>query len=306
MQKQTQSYATQPQSAGNLQIFEQQRTKMLNLAYRMLGSYTDAEDVVQDAYFRWRQINVTRLHNPAAYLMKTVTHLCIDGLRQRKVEKLNYPGHWLPEPMIFDTDPAESHENIESLGFGLLFLLERLMPLERAVFTLREAFDLDHLEIAGLLQISSANSRQLLRRAKARLDLKNQPNPINLSESKQLLERFYSAMETGEFGYLGKSLVEEVEAISDGGGKASAALIRLKGITRVTTVLGSVLSKQKNSYRWESGIVNGESALLAWEGNTLSSVTLLYGKDQQVARILIIRNPEKLRGLQRMLARPLN
>ncbi|MCB1645708.1 MAG: sigma-70 family RNA polymerase sigma factor [Pseudomonadales bacterium] len=274
---------------------------MTRLAYRMLGSWSEAEDIVQDAFFRWRSVSRDKVEHPQAYLMKTVTHLCIDVLRKRKIDKLNYTGPWIPEPLEPTFESRDPSESMESLGLGLLFLLERLSPLERAVFVLREAFDLEHQELAEILRISSQNSRQLLRRARNRLSLADQPQTLGFDGVEEIMSRFCEAMATGDFEQLGLELSEQVEAYTDGGGKASAARIPLLGIERVTTVLGHVMRKHRDHFSWTSGRVNGEPALLGWEDGSLASVTLIQGHGRVIHRILIIRNPDKLRRYETAL-----
>jgi len=269
---------------------------MEGIAYRMLGSMTDAEDVVQDAWFRWVDTRLDEVDSPTAYLATTVSRLCIDRLRKRKVEKLNYVGTWLPEPV-----QAEVHEEPEarllladSVSYAFLFLLEKLNPHERAVFILKEAFGIDHEAVAGMLDIQVTHSRQLLRRARTKMaDWEGAVQPAK-ENARAVIESFVAAAESGDVTALAATLSDDVISYSDGGGRASAALIPLYGISKVTTVLLHLISRQSGPLRLEWMGINGDWGFVAYEGDQIHSVTTAVVVDGKIERLFVMRNPDKL------------
>ncbi|XOV86083.1 MAG: RNA polymerase sigma factor SigJ [Pseudomonadota bacterium] len=277
-------------------VFEANRSRLNGLAYRMLGSLSEAEDVVQDAYLRWRLVRLADVASPSAFLTTVVSRLCVDRQRRRKVEKAIYQGPWLPEPLgetAVDglNDPAKQHEQREFLSMGFMVLLERLTPLERAVFVLREAFDFEHEQIAAVFNIKGAYSRQLLRRARQRLqvddldDLAADPTPV--------VEQFLAAAASGDMDRLKALLTEDVVAFTDGGGRATAALIPLVGRDRVLTVVLHLLGKEKNlTLAWRR--VNGAPGLVSYEGSKVSSTHSFTVRDGRIHRIFSMRNPGKM------------
>ncbi len=270
--------------------FQRQHTRLFGMAYRMLGSVTDSEDVLQDAYIRWSKTRMTSVRTPAAYLSSVVSRLCVDKLRRRKIEKLNYPGPWLPEPL--PTDPESELEQAQSLNTAFLLMLEKMNPQERAVFVLREAFDFSHQEIGEMLTVSAAHSRQLLRRARQRVDgdeiVANDDSVVSLVES------FFAAARLGEMSTLQKILCEDVVAYSDGGGRASAAIIPLVGVDRVATVFSHLVRNNEPAFevRWQR--INNQQGMLLYEGDQLSSVTTFVLRLGKIQRIYVMRNPAKL------------
>lgn len=279
-----------------VRIFEEHRDTMYGIAYRMLGSLSDAEDVVQDAWFRWRGTDVHALESPGAYLATMISRMCIDRLRRRRIEKQNYVGPWLPEPLVTVADePDASVSRAESISMAFLHVLENLSPLERGAFILKDVFDYSHDAIADALDIQPAHSRQLLRRARARLDKFDvAPTMSTEEDTRALLESFLDAVMNGEIEHLRTLLSEDVIALSDGGGRASAALIPLVGFEKVTTVLLHLVKNQETPLRFERAIVNGMPGTVAYQGDELHSVHTADVKDGKIVRIYSIRNPDKL------------
>ncbi len=280
------------------QHFQEHQSLLYGIAYRMLGSYSEAEDAVQDAYIRWQGVNLKQVDSPAAFLASTVSRLCIDKQRRRKVEKLLYTGPWLPEPISDEyleeiNDPAYVSEQAESVSLAFMTLLEKLGPVERAVFVLREAFDLPHDDIADMLGIRSAHSRQLYRRAKTRLN--SEPSAsIDEDAARNLVDNFLAAAMTGDLTQLHELMAEDIIAYSDGGGRASAAIIPLVGKDRVTTVFLHLLKKNAGQLAMEWSRVNGELALLFREGDKIHSVQTFVMSGGKLHRAYVMRNPEKL------------
>lgn len=283
-------------------LFERQRKQLSALGYRMLGSMTEAEDVVQDGYLRWshhwQKRDRESIDNPAAFLTSMVTRLCLDRLRHRKVERSRYIGPWLPEPMLTNTeaDPLDRLELVESINTALLLVLESLSPLERAVFTLYEAFDYAHAEIAELLQISLSHSRQLLHRARRSLSDKTLASRPAGEESQPLVEAFYLAAQQGDMQKLTTILCDDVVSYSDGGGKASAAIIPLEGFDRVVTVFSHLIKQATADSVGQWCEVNGQHGLVIRDAGELSSVTTFDVQDGKIHRIYVMRNPDKLKA----------
>jgi RNA polymerase sigma factor (sigma-70 family) len=219
-------------SAGAVREFEAQRRRLLGLAYRLLGSASEAEDAVQDAFLRWHATDRARVASPSAWLTKAVTNLCLTRLASARARREAYVGPWLPEPVLAVEEalgPLETAELRESVSHALLVLLERLAPAERAVFVLAEAFTYSHREIAEILEISEANSRQLHHRARQRLAQARRRFRVSRAQRHRILERFLSAARTGDLDGLERLLAAEVHG-------DQAILVRVDGRLRAVTV----------------------------------------------------------------------
>lgn len=281
-------------------LFEQNRDFMYAVAYRMLGSMSDAEDIVQDAWFRWRSIPVNEIDSPRAWLATAVSRLCIDRQRKRKIEKLNYLGPWLPEPITTEPEEVggdpEQHATIaENISIALLFMLEQLTPLERAVFILRECFDFAHEEIAAMLDIKAAYSRQLLRRARESLgDVPDRSTEVHDEETEAIMQRFAKALAAQDLDALRELLSDDIIAYSDGGGRVRAAIIPLVGFDKVTTVFLHLMKRGKIPTEARTQWVNGRRARVSYTEDGLDSVTTIEVAGGKIRRIYTIRNPDKL------------
>lgn len=280
-------------------LFEQHRDLMYGVAYRMLGSISDAEDIVQDAWFRWRDIPVDEITSPRAWLATAVSRLCIDRQRRRKVEKLNYTGPWLPEPVAVEIDePAdpERHRSIaENISIAFLFLLEKLSPLERAVYILKECFDFAHDEIAAMLDIKTAHSRQLLRRARHQLGVIPESTwQVPDEETKAAMQRFAQALAAHDLDALRELLADDIVAYSDGGGRVRAAIIPLVGFDKVTTVFLHLIERGKVGADLRWCLVNGAWGSISRDEDGIYTITTMEVRDGRIARIFAIRNPDKL------------
>src|SRR6185436_568646 len=223
----------------NQDILQTERPLLFSIAYRMLGSASDAEDVLQDAWVRYRSVDQAAIRSTKAFMTTVVTRLCLDRLKSAQKTREEYIGPWLPEPVL--TSEVETPESMlqrsESVTLAFLVLLEQLSPEERAVFLLKEVFEYDHAEIASMLGTSPENSRQLLHRAKARV-AEERPRLAGTAESRRATaERFARALATGDGAELTTLLTNDVKMVSDGGGKASAARRPLLGRDEVQNFL---------------------------------------------------------------------
>lgn len=276
--------------------FEDQRPALLGLAYRMLGSRADAEDVVQEAWLRWSRAG--SVDNPAAWLRTVVTRLCLDELRSARVRREAYVGPWLPEP-VHTADgslgPLDTAELRDSLSLGFLLLLERLSPPERAVFVLREAFALPYDEIASCVERSAAACRQLHVRARGRLgdDL---PAPQR-SGRRELLERLLTAVATADVPGLTALLTDDAVLVSDGGGLVSAARRPVVGADRVARFLIGVAARASVDAELAEEEVNGALCLVVRTAGVVTQVFSLEAAGDRVASVQVVQNPEKLARL---------
>jgi len=273
------------------------RQRYLGLAYRMLGSRADAEDVVQDAYLRVRSHTGT-IEDTGRYVFRIVANLCVDRLRAERVRRREYVGPWLPEPVVSAEDPGAHAELADSLSMGLMFLLERLSPAERIVFVLREAFDLGFAEIAGLLGVTEDACRQ--RFSRARRHLKGESGePIRPSEHRDLLTRLMSAVAEQRVDAVVSLLSEDALLISDGGGVVSAAIRPVSGRERIATVIIHIGTRARAEGPLDTCFVNinGDWGLVLSRSGVIETAITLETRDQLVRRIFFVRNPEKLAGI---------
>jgi len=275
--------------------FEAHRPLLFSIAYRMLGSASEAEDIVQDAWLRARQDEHADVRSARAYLTTIVTRLCIDQLRSAARTRMEYPGPWLPEPLAEPNQ--ESAELASSLTTAFLVLLEQLAPTERAVFLLREVFELDFDEIARSVGKSEANTRQILKRARGRLHDARPRFTASRHESEEIVRRFRHACVTGSVEELMGLLHADVKLVADGGGKASSATRPVLGADRVRKfVLGYASKAHFSESDFQLVTINGAPGLLL--RHPLAGVGT-YSFDIVDARILaiyVVRNPDKLRG----------
>jgi RNA polymerase sigma factor (sigma-70 family) len=285
------------------ETFEAQRRRLLGLAYRLLGTASDAEDVVQDAFLRWSTAGPGSVHDPAAWLTTVVVNLCRNRLASARARRERYVGTWLPEPVLTADEtlgPLETAEQRESVSLALLTLLERLTPSERAVFVLRESFGYSHREIAQVVGLSEAGCRQLHRRARQRL---GDPRPRfrpEQGEWRRLVERFLVAAGEGDVAGLERLLADDVVYWSDGGGKAPVARRPVAGRGRVALFFARLIPKYAadpafaGSAEIRQAEVNGEPALLAWVGGALFGVIVPEIADGRITALRVAANPDKL------------
>ncbi|MFF3315844.1 RNA polymerase sigma-70 factor [Streptomyces sp. NPDC003035] len=292
-------------TSGTAEEFTSHRPRMFGLAYRLLGSAEEAEDVVHDAYLRWSGADRASIEHPAAWLARVVTNLCVNRLTSARVRRERYVGPWLPEP-VFTRDgslgPLESAEQRDAVSTALLVLLERLTPTERAVYVLREAFGYSYRDIAEVLDLSEANCRQSYRRAVQRVATAERRFAPAAKRRNELVESFVRAAREGDLAGLEKLLAEDVTWWSDGGGKVTAARRPLVGRDRVVRFLAGVARRVPDGLVLTVAEVNGSPALVAHTGRQLVAVASFEVRDDAVIEVQVVMNPEKLVFAERQFA----
>jgi RNA polymerase sigma-70 factor (ECF subfamily) len=295
---------------AEVDLFQAHRSRLFGVAYRMLGSASDAEDVVQDAWLRYSNARPADLRSPAAYLTTIVTRLCLDRLKSARTAREEYVGPWLPEPLVTDEAPGpeRSVARAESVTLAFMVLLETLSPEERAVFLLREVFDHEYDEIAGMLDTTPANCRQLFHRAKTHIADRRPRFREAAGEKRSLASRFVAALRDGDADELTSVLAEDVGFWSDGGGKVLAARRPVFGREQVALMLAgfkrtaSAAGVDLHSVTLDIADVNGEPAMIMRVAGRLDSVYAFTVKDDVIAAIRVVRNPDKLQFLERQLS----
>ncbi len=283
--------------------FEAQRGRLFSIAYRMLGSASDAEDAVQDAYLRWR--GAVEVRDPEAYLVRVVTRLCVDRLTGARARREVYVGPWLPEPVLTGSgteEPLESVQQRESVSFAVLLLLERLSPTERAVFVLRGVFDYGYGELADMLDVSADNCRQLYRRARAHLTRDRVRFRTTGRAAADLTRRLLAAASGGDLAGLEAMLREDAVVLSDGGGRVRAARHPVLGRSAVARFLLTVSQRVSPAAATALVEVNGVPALISTDAGRLTHVGLIESDGTRARRIYIVGNPDKLRYVAAQLA----
>ena len=280
----------------SLATFQAVRPRLFGIAYRMLGTATEADDVVQDAWLRWQGTDRSAVREPAAFLATTVTRLAINALESARTRREVYVGPWLPEPIATVDDPALGAERAEAMSLAVLLLLERLTPSERAAFVLHEAFDYPFRQVAEVLEISEANARQLASRARGHLD-RERAREVSADERDRLLAAFVAAAERGDLEALEAVLAEDAVALSDGGGVVLAARKPVLGRERVARFLLGVLEKFTDGVEAYPIVLNGEPGFVGVrDGVPMAAWTFEVGPDG-VQRFLNVMNPAKLSRL---------
>lgn len=274
------------------------RGRLLGLAYRMLGSRSDAEDVVQDAYLRFA--GARDVLNPEAYLVTVVTRLCLDRLKSAKAQREVYVGPWLPEP-VFDADRLSAEaatELADDLSFALMLALDRLSPVERAAFLLHDVFDTPFSEVARMLDRSEAACRQLATRAR-RAVRNERPAPATAPDNHaRLLIAFGEAVASGDVSRLAGLLRADAIAFTDGGGRKTAALNPIMGADKIGRFFSGVMKKNLGSeIRIEPAMINGSVGAVLYLDNEIDSIMSMAIDGERIAAIYIVRNPDKLRHM---------
>lgn len=280
--------------------FETYRSLLFSIAYRMLGSASEAEDMVQETYLRYRLAQESQVRSLKSYLTTIITRLCLDELKSARAQREQYLGPWLPEPLL--TGDAESLvEQRESLSLAFLTLLEELTPAERAVFVLHEAFDYPYDEIGKMIDKNAAACRQLFHRAEERLAAHQRRFEPSPDAQRELVGSFLLASQSGNVQALTELLARDVVVWSDGGGKVSAAIKPVYGREKVMRFVQGLLRKSLADLMVSAETINGEPALLFWIGGALFMVSSFRIADGQVQEIYGVLNPDKLAYLQRQL-----
>jgi RNA polymerase sigma-70 factor (ECF subfamily) len=295
---------SETQTFDPLAAFESERGRLFGIAYRMLGSVSEAEDVLQDAWLRWHAVDPATVESPSGFLVRMVTRLCIDTLGAARNRLTDYVGPWLPEPIVQTIsdpsafDPAAQSEQAEDLSMAFLLLLERLSPVERAVFLLRESFDFSYREIAEIVGKTEAACRQIERRARQRLDTEGRPAPTDPQEHCRLLMSFLRATRDGDLEGMVSLLAHDAILYADGGGKAHAAGIPVAGAEKIAKFLTGLGRKARGVWEVRPAVVNGWPGALAYFEGRLANVVSLRVEDGKIRNLYIMVNPDKLPRLE--------
>lgn len=272
---------------------------LTSYAYNILGSYEEAKDVVQDVMLERLNRNGAVIENEKAYLTRSAINRAINAKNRQKKMRSDYPGEWLPEPIATERADKELHQK-DILSYSLMVLLEKLDARQRAVFILKEAFDYDHEEIGRVLDISAENSRKILSRAKKGLKAESGGGQVKTPEG--YLDKYIDIIHSGDTKQLEQLLSEEIVLVSDGGGKAAAALQPLVGRERSLLFLSGIYRKFYQSSRIEKGFVNHHPALFFYEDDHLVTCQVLELKNETIHRIYFLRNPDKLASLKEKIS----
>lgn len=288
--------------------FDRHRRLLFGVAYQMLGSVADAEDVVQDAWLRWSAAERTDVVDERAYLVQVTTRLALDRLGSARARRESYVGPWLPEPLLTGPGvtaappapgPDEAAELGEQVSLALLVVLETLSPAERAVFVLREVFGMSVAEVAGVLDRSEAAVRQMAHRARGHVRARQPRFDADRRSHREVTDRFLAAVAGGDMEALLAALAPDVVLVSDGGGKAKAALRPISGADKVARFLVGIARQgaELPDLRIEVADVNGSPALVAWIGTDPFGSISLAVAGGRIEQVLVVVNPDKLAGL---------
>jgi RNA polymerase sigma-70 factor (ECF subfamily) len=275
--------------------FVTHRGLLFTVAYEMLGSTADAEDVLQESWLRWDQVDQDQVRDARAYLVRIVTRQSLNRLRTLQRQRETYVGPWLPEPLVTGPGVLEDVELAESVSFAMLLVLETLSPLERAAFVLREVFGFEYAEIADATDRSPAAVRQLVARARNHVQARR-PRFERPNEVQEITARFFAAAADGELQPLLDLLAPDVVLLSDGGGKKQAALRPLHGADKVARwIIGVTRKTPVVDAKWV--VANGNVSLLLYADGELDSIGTVYAVDGRITEIYLVRNPDKLTGI---------
>ncbi|WP_068005346.1 RNA polymerase sigma-70 factor [Nocardia pseudobrasiliensis] len=279
------------------EAFVAHRNLLFTVAYEMLGSAADAEDVLQESWLRWAGVDPDTVRDRRAYLVRIVTRQALDRLRALGRRRESYVGPWLPEPLLTAPDVAEDVELAENVSLAMLLVLETLSPIERAVFVLREVFDLDYDEIADAVDKSAAAVRQLAYRARSHVAARRPRGVASATETRAALAAFQQAIETGELRNLLDILAPDVVFLGDGGGVAKAALSPIVGAAKVARFLSGTLGNLAVVTR-EAVQINGFPALIMRRDGEIDTVVAIRIGDGLITGLYAVRNPAKLSRLR--------
>ncbi|MFE3323791.1 RNA polymerase sigma-70 factor [Streptomyces sp. NPDC059176] len=279
------------------EAFVAHRNLLFTVAYEMLGSAADAEDVLQETWLRWATVDLGRVSDQRAYLVRITTRQALNRLRTVKRRREAYVGQWLPEPLITASDVAEDVELAESMSMAMMLVLESLAPTERAVFVLREVFEVGYDEIAEAVDKSPAAVRQIAHRARKHVGARRPRATASLGEAQAALESFRRAIETGNPQDLLDVLAPDVVLLSDGGGLKKAALHPIVGAEKIVRFYLAGTTKLQATVAWEPTVVNGNPALAAYVDGALDGVMAVRVENTRITGLYFVRNPEKLTHL---------
>ncbi|MFD5178838.1 RNA polymerase sigma-70 factor [Nocardia sp. NPDC058379] len=279
--------------------FVTHRNLLFTVAYEILGSAADAEDVLQETWLRWADVDQAEIRDPRAYLVRIATRQALTRLRTLGRRKETYVGPWLPEPLLTAPDVAEDVELADSVSMAMMLVLETLAPVERAVFVLREVFDLAYDEIAAAVDKSPAAVRQIAHRARAHVAARRPRGPVSSAQSRDALAAFARAVETGDLQGLLDLLAPEVVLLADGGGVVKAVVRPIVGADKVARLMAGGLPRFPGAVSTEPTQINGAPALIVRRDGTLDSIVTVRLDDGAITGLYVVRNPEKLSRIER-------
>lgn len=283
-----------------LDMFSANRPRLVRIAYRMLGSMGDAEDILQDCWIRWQRTDTKDVREPAAFLTRIVTRLCLDAMKSARARRETYVGSWLPEPIV---EPEEETLPLDELTLTLMLALERLSPLERAAFLLHDVFGISLEEVAITLDRDAGAVRQLAVRARKHVEAARPRYAVDRADGDRMAQLFFAASSTGDVAALQAILAANVVLQSDGGGKVRTVLNPIFGMQRVVRMFSGFYRKLAGpavliQFLW----VDGLPGYVSLERDGVPQTTALAIEDGRVAQIYITRNPDKLGEIERILA----
>ncbi|MEW2049874.1 RNA polymerase sigma-70 factor [Streptomyces sp. NPDC005476] len=274
--------------------FVAHRNLLFTVAYEMLGSAADAEDVLQETWLRWAEVDLGQVRDRRAYLIRITTRQALNRLRTMTRRKEAYVGPWLPEPLLTTSDVAQDAELAESVSMALMLVLETLSPTERAVFVLREVFDVGYDEIAAAVDKSPAAVRQIAHRARKHVDARRPREVVSAGETRAVLESFRRALDTGDLQGLLRVLAPDVVLLSDGGGVVQAARRPIVGADKVARFIVGTAGRHEAAVTVHPALVNGNPALLLRLSGDNDGILAVRVEDARITDLYYVRNPEKL------------
>jgi RNA polymerase sigma-70 factor (ECF subfamily) len=278
---------------ADVDLFEQQRPRLRGLAYRMLGSLAEADDVAQEAWLRWQAADHESIARPEAWLTTVATRLALDRIRERDRIRDSYPGPWLPDPLISEPGPEEAAELADSLTLGFLVLLDQLTPVERAVFVLADVFDMPFSEIAPAVGRSEVACRQIASRARRRLRPEKPPGPATAAD-RELLAGLVAAVAAGDMDAVIARLAPDVVCVTDAGPQRRAARRPVVGPHRVSRFLVNLAARFQGRTEFCPATVNGAAGLIVKIDGGLDQVWAVETDDGRISAMRMVRNPDKL------------
>lgn len=284
--------------ASATDVFEQHRPHLLSVAYRFLGSLTEAKDIVQESYLRWIRSDLREIRDARAFLTRIAARLCLDHLKSARVQREHYVGQWLPEPVVESAvGPAPSVELADDISVALLLALERLSPLERAAFVLHDIFGQGFPEIAVILETSPVSCRQLAARARRHVRAARPRYAISPAEGRTLVEAFEAAARTGDLLGLTRLLARDAVLHSDSGGKVRSARRRILGAERIARLFAGLTRKHGPPMSAAPAVINGLPGLLWRDATGLLQTVAFEISGRRIQTLYVVRNPDKLRHL---------
>ncbi|MEH6417107.1 RNA polymerase sigma-70 factor [Pseudomonas sp. CGJS7] len=284
---------------GATHLFTRLRPRLLGVAYRMLGSLAEAEDVVQDVWLGWNDADPDRIDDAEAWLVVAATRRAIDRLRRARASREHYVGIWLPEPILSDhaDTPETLQETSSDLSIAFLTVLERLAPEARAAFLLREVFDVDYADIAKTLDKSEAACRQIVHRAKTQLREERPRYAVSAQAHRRLMQRFAQAWSAGDLAAMKAMMAESATLVGDGGGFVTSFPKPMVGGARIAQLLFACTLRRKHELRLRLVAINGRVGVLRYFGDELESAQTYDTDGERIVRVQVQRNPEKLRRI---------